>query len=120
MNRKHRLTSSADFKRVRRTGKPMAHPLFVIITAPNQVGETRYGVMAGKAVGNAVQRNRAKRRLRAALRSWVDRVTPGWDVICVARAALIQAEWGEIQQALRTSFRRAGILALDQPNEVEG
>ena len=77
MQRKFRLTRSEDFKRVRRFGKSYAHPLVVLIvqtmtSEPRPVAFSdrgRVGVAAGRTVGTAVYRNRAKRLLREAMRT---------------------------------------------------
>jgi ribonuclease P protein component len=110
MNRRYRLTSSTDFKRVRRTGKSYAHPLAILITSPNGQTVSRFGVTAGRALGNAVQRNRAKRRLREALRSFIPRTISGRDVVLVARPALNEAKWSDVLVATVTLLTRAGLL----------
>lgn len=110
VNRQFRLTSAADFKRVRRTGKSYAHPLGVLIACPSDTLHTRYGVTAGRAVGGAVHRNRAKRRLREALRSLSPAVQAGWDVVVIARPGLNEAEWPELLAALEQLLRRARII----------
>jgi ribonuclease P protein component len=110
MNRNYRLTSSSDFQRVRREGKSYAHPLAILVVSPNGLKESRFGVTAGRAVGNAVLRNRAKRRLRAALQEHMTNVKPGWDIILIARSQLPQAKWQEIRETLATLLRRADLL----------
>lgn len=110
MNRRYRLTSSTDFKRVRRTGKSYAHPLAILITSPNDQAVSRFGVAAGRALGNAVRRNRAKRRLREALRGYVPRTIGGRDVVLIARPALNEAKWSEVLDAMATLLRRAGLF----------
>ena len=69
MQRKFRLTRSEDFKRVRRSGKSYAHPLVVLIVQTHEQPRVKIGVAAGRTVGTAVHRNRAKRLLREAMRS---------------------------------------------------
>ena len=110
MNQRYRLKSSKDFKRVRRTGKSYAHPFVVLISAPNELSRTRFGVTASKAVGSAVARNRAKRRIRAAIHSLLPMVHPGWDVLLIARAPLIDADWPEVCEVLKNLFNKAKIL----------
>jgi ribonuclease P protein component len=110
MNRRYRLTSSTDFKRVRRTGKSYAHPLAILITSPNDQTVSRFGVAAGRALGNAVQRNRAKRRLREALRSYMHRTVSGRDIVLIARPALNEAKWSDVLNATATLLTRAGLL----------
>ena len=110
MKRKYRLTSSTDFKRVRRTGKSYAHPLAILVVSPNDLTLSRFGVTAGRSLGNAVRRNRAKRWLREALRSYRPKIVLGQDVVLIARPALNEAQWSDVLNALATLLERAGLL----------
>lgn len=116
MNRRFRLTRSTDFKRVRREGRSFAHPLVVLIVDPNQSDRTRIGVAAGKRVGNAVYRNKAKRRLREAARSLHPLLATGWDVILLARIAILDAEWEELVGAVRSLAQEAQMLKNNGTN----
>ncbi len=108
MNRKNRLTSTTEFRRVRRTGKSYAHPLVLLIASPS-IGEyPRYGVTAGRAVGGAVRRNRAKRRMRAALQAF--ELSPGKDLVLVARPGLDEAPWSELVAAINSLLKKAGAI----------
>jgi ribonuclease P protein component len=110
MKRRFRLTRSTDFKRVRRIGKTYAHPLVVLVTAPNELSEVRVGVVAGRGIGKAVERNRAKRRLRACLDGLVERLSSGWDLILLARKPMDQAGFREICTAVQLVIKKAGLL----------
>jgi ribonuclease P protein component len=135
VQRRFRLTRSEDFKRVRRSGKSYAHPLVVLIvqshdqrsspadtrstpqsgsveTRSNPVDQPRVkvGVTAGRTVGTAVYRNRAKRLLREAMRSLLPNIAPGLDLILIARPGLASASLDETRQALLTLLQRAQIL----------
>lgn len=110
MKRKFRLNRSTDFKRVRQSGKSYAHPLIVLITLPNEEGCTRFGVAAGRSVGGAVQRNRAKRWLREAVRGQLGCVTPGWDVVLLARRPIMRTHFQELQTAVVALLHKAHLL----------
>jgi ribonuclease P protein component len=110
MNRKYRLTSSTDFKRVRRTGKSYAHPFLVLVAAPNEFEHSRFGFTAGRSIGGAVQRNRAKRRMRAALQSHLKRIQPGWDTILIARPEILEAPWQQLVDAIQQLLIRAEMF----------
>ena len=112
MNRRYRLKSSADFRRVRRTGKSYAHPLVILIVAPNMLDKSRCGFVAGKAMGSAVVRNRAKRRLRAALQSLIKEIPAGWDIILIARPLLLKAPWDELKEAIANLLKRANLIMV--------
>lgn len=115
MKRNFRLTRSTDFKRVRNAGKSYAHPLVVLVAVRSTEDRPRVGVTAGRSVGGAVQRNRAKRLLREAMRMLLPEIRPGWDLILIARQALPAATYGQVQAALSQLIRRAALFAPEQP-----
>lgn len=117
MKRRFRLTRSNDFKRVRRSGKSYAHPLVVLFVFAKHLCGTaseapgvRVGVAAGRTVGNAVRRNRAKRLLRAAMQNFYPKIVPGFDLVLIARQSLPSATLTQIQEALFKLLSRAGLL----------
>jgi ribonuclease P protein component len=83
----------------------------VLVARSNDEGRTRVGVAAGRAVGNAVKRNRAKRLLRAAMQSLLSLVQPGWDVVLIARPPLVSSNCAEVRDVLITLLRRAELMA---------
>ncbi|HOG79944.1 MAG TPA: ribonuclease P protein component [Anaerolineaceae bacterium] len=115
MKRSFRLTRFTDFQRVRRSGKTYAHPLVVLIVAPGESSAVQVGVAAGRVTGNAVERNRAKRRIRACMDGLLPRLTPGWDLILLARKPIHGATFDQLQTALQTLLGRAGLLLQDPP-----
>ena len=80
------------------------------MASANALDATRVGITAGKAVGGAVQRNRAKRRLREALRPLAPALAAGWDIVLVARPGLPGAHWPVVTEAMSHLFRRAKIV----------
>ncbi len=97
-------------------GKSYAHPLIVLIKLPNDGTDTRFGVSAGRSVGNAVQRNRAKRCLREALRPLLSSIKPGWDVLLLSRPNLVKATPQEAHTALTLLLERADLLVNENGN----
>jgi ribonuclease P protein component len=77
----------------------------------NEGGNSRVGVAAGRTVGNAVKRNRAKRLLRAAMRGLTTSMLPGWDLVLIARAPLAASDYFEVRQALLSLLRRAALVS---------
>jgi ribonuclease P protein component len=110
VNRNFRLTQSTDFKRVRRFGKSYAHPLVVLVVLVGAGEQKRIGVMAGRSVGNAVQRNRAKRMLREAVRTILPRLNLGWNVILIARNPVLNAKLSELEDCLIQLFSKANLI----------
>ena len=114
MQRKFRLTRSDDFKRVRQSGKSYAHPLVVLVIHAGGTPKVRVGVAAGRTVGNAIIRNRAKRLLREAMRPILSTLVPGWDLILIARAGMVGASLDDTRAALASLLRRAGLTPSNE------
>jgi ribonuclease P protein component len=109
VKRKFRLTRSTDFKRVRRFGKSYAHPLIVLVTLPNEQEKPRLAVSAGRSLEGAVERNRAKRLLREAIRPTIPSVFPGWDYLFLARRTILNAPFPSITSAVTDLLRQAHL-----------
>ena len=65
--RQHRLTRGGDFRRIFRHGTRVNHTAGLFVAVPAE--SSQFGFVVSKGVGNAVERNRAKRKLRAAAQS---------------------------------------------------
>ncbi|MGE5072931.1 MAG: ribonuclease P protein component [Anaerolineae bacterium] len=111
MQRKFSLTRSEDYKRVRRFGKSYAHPLVVLVVQASDEGQLHVGVTASRNVGTAVERNRAKRLLREAMRALLPSIAPGWDIVLIGRPPLLSCKTSEVREALLTLLRRAQLAA---------
>lgn len=94
---------------MRREGRSWSHPLLVLIACPNQLEQTRVGITAGKSVGGAVVRNRAKRRLRETVRLAASQLAIGWDVVLIARPNLAKADWDAVIEAVSQLIARAKL-----------
>jgi ribonuclease P protein component len=65
-----------------------------VITAPGGDGRARVAVVAGRKVGSAVERNRAKRRLREAVA--VVPISDGCDYMVIASPAVLEAPFADV------------------------
>ena len=95
---------------MRRFGKSYAHPLVVLIALPNEMDQSRFAVSASRSIGNAVQRNRAKRILRETIRPLIPTIAPGWDLVILARKPMANANFDDIGSALTSLLSRANLL----------
>jgi ribonuclease P protein component len=106
----HRLTKRGDYARVRHQGRSRAHPLLILVAAPNGGEMTRVGIIAGKKIGPAVVRNRVKRLLREAARARLSCLPPGYDIVLIARQEAAGARLGDITAALDVLLQRERLL----------
>lgn len=82
----------------------------VVVVCSNEIEALRIGVVAGRVVGKAVQRNRAKRLLRQAIQPYLTLIPPGWDILLIARQPLAEASFQRAQEALAALLRRSRVL----------
>ena len=80
------LNDNKDFLTLYKKGKYSASKYSVIYVKPNGKPFNRLGITAGKKVGNAVSRNRAKRLIRLAYRMSEVNMPVGMDIVIVARS----------------------------------
>ncbi len=109
------LTRPADFAALQASGTVRSHPLLAARFRRTDLVETRFGIATSRALGGAVVRNRARRRLREALRVMAPSFQQGWDVLIIARPALVTAGHGMLVQALERVLRRGGALGGSTP-----
>jgi ribonuclease P protein component len=95
-------------------GRSWIHPLLVLVARPNDLDFTRVAFVAGRRVGKAVDRNRAKRLMREAARSVYPRVDPGWDIVLVARRRILSAKEPVVEASLATVARQAGLVGTER------
>jgi len=115
MKRKYRLRRNVDFQRVRHIGKSNASPLLVLAFLQNNLDHSRFGFVASKRLGNAVQRNKIKRRMREAVRLRMLHIKPGVDIVFIARKYAITASYTELAQSLEQLLKTADLwLKLDK------
>ena len=94
-----RLKKRADFQRVYREGVRANGRHLVVFVMPVQGQEGRFGVTASRKVGSAVQRARAKRRLRELWRIHRARLLDQRvDLVVNARASCATAPWAELER----------------------
>ncbi len=113
MKQSTRLTRSTDIKRVRRLGKSYAHPLLVLVVMPNDLDVSRSAIVASHTVGKAVERNLARRRIRACLTDFQPYIGKGADLVWVVRAPLANAEYADIRNAVCLLLNRAALYQRD-------
>jgi len=109
--RAHRLRRSCDLTRVRTQGRSWANHWLVLIALPNALDRVRVGVTASRRVGGAVVRVRARRLIREAVRPWINRVSGSWDLVFIARSALADASFHEVERAVAQLLQRAGLVS---------
>ncbi|MDE0600700.1 MAG: ribonuclease P protein component [bacterium] len=98
------LRTSRHFRLVFSRGKRCRVGGLTVVSAPNATDRTGIGLVAGRRVGTAVVRNRAKRRLRAALAEVG--APPGRDYVIVATRQVAEVPFRTLVEWLRDALER--------------
>ena len=104
------LSRPQDFAALQERGTVRSHPLLTTRMLRTDLGVTRFGLATGRALGSAVVRNRVRRRLREALRAIAPSFRPGWDVLVIARPAIVAADQKELVGTMRRLLERGKVL----------
>lgn len=102
-----RLTQRAEFDAVYRNGRRRSSRQFTVFFAANGLGENRFGMSVGRALGGAVVRNRIRRRVREILRLDRREIPSGWDIIVHPRASAAKAEFAPLREELLALLRNS-------------
>jgi ribonuclease P protein component len=105
-----RLKTRAEFLHVK-GGKRFVAPSLVLQARPRAGSKTegwaRFGFTASKTIGGAVLRNRARRRLKEAVRlAAPSRVAPGYDYVLIARSGTVQRRFAELIKDLERALAK--------------
>ena len=115
-----RVKRNRDFGAARQHGRRADCGAFLLVwrARPGAASTTpaRLGVVASRAsIGNAVARNRAKRRLREIFRKHQGLVPPGLDLVLTARPALLRMEFAEVEQRFMHACRKLAAAGTNPP-----
>lgn len=112
------LKRRAEFLRIR-GGLRTTHPAFILEAKPRvdagALDEPRFGFTVTKKIGNAVRRNRVRRRLKEAVRQIApDTARSDYDYVIVARDAAAEIIFDDLRRALENAINRTSRRAANQ------
>ena len=105
------LKQNHEFRRLYNKGTSAASPYLAVYCRKNRLGYSRLGLTTGVKLGHAVQRNRVRRRLREIYRLSEDRLSPGWDIVVVARVKAVHARYSDLERSFHQLARKLGLLS---------
>ena len=109
------IKSSADITRLFKEGRRINTPELSLIVLRNEGQHDQQGrvaFIAGKKLGRAVWRNRAKRRMREACRD-VGGPFPGYDAAFVARKKITESSYADIVEHIISNLEKSGLFKYE-------
>jgi ribonuclease P protein component len=105
--KKNRITKASEYDKIRKEGKSIRTPYFIFNYRLNaESKEPRFGFIASKKVGGAVERNRAKRLLREAVRAKLDAFPGNIEVTIVVFDKVVDQKLEVIQKEMEKVIER--------------
>ena len=107
---KRKLSKTSEFKKVFSEGRRIEGNNLIIFILKNDYNFNRPGIIIKKETGKAVVRNKIKRRLREAFRLINKKLSPGYDIIILAKFNIRESGYFEICHDLESLFNKGKLL----------
>ena len=108
------LKQNHEFRRLYSKGRNAASPYFAVYCRRTGRPYSRLGLTTGVKLGNAVKRNRVRRRMRELYRTNESKLRPGYDIVIVARTRAIFARYSDLESSFLRLMKK---LDLTLPRE---
>lgn len=96
------INDNKDFRKGYSNGKSFVSPCLVTYIRKNKLGVCRLGITTSKKIGNAPQRNRAKRIIKEAFRQIAPEIRGGYDFVFVARVKTTKVKMDFVKNAMKS------------------
>ncbi|MEG0899300.1 MAG: ribonuclease P protein component [Oscillospiraceae bacterium] len=107
------IKSNRDFLFAYRKGKSFVNPILITYINKNRKGTNYVGVTTSKKIGNAVERNRARRVIKAAYQNLSYELKQGYDIVFVARSKTSNVKMDKVLEVMEKQLlsinEQAGI-----------
>ena len=110
------LHTRRDFLRVQNNATRFRRAHMVLLVAQGEEGTARVGYTVSRKVGNAVVRNRVRRRLKEIIRTHPELLSQGIDHVIVAYHSAATADFGTLEEELTWLLQRARAQVSGQPS----
>ncbi len=104
-----KLKQNWEFRRAYNKGKAMVTPYFVLYACKGRRDSVRLGITAGKKIGTAVKRNRAKRVITAAFSACANNIISGHDFVAVARTRILETNSRVVAEKMKNQLKNANL-----------
>ena len=103
------IKKNYEFRRLYAKGKSAVTPTLVVYTRRIKTDGNRVGFTVTTRLGHAVTRNRVRRRLREIYRLHEGELTPGYDIVVVARVKAVYAKYAQLEKSFLSLADKLGL-----------
>jgi len=111
LRKKFRLKKKKDFAEVLKKGKSRRENFLILKILKNDLILTRVGFVVGKKISKkATVRNKIKRRLREAVKTYITKINSGYDLVFLAEKGIEEKSFYEIEKVVKSLLEKIKIL----------
>ena len=104
-----KLKQNWEFHRAYNRGVSMVAPSYVLYVCKAKKNQLRLGITAGKKIGTAVSRNRAKRVITAAFDVCAPHIPTGYDCVVVARTRILNTKSTTVAESFEKQLKQQNL-----------
>jgi ribonuclease P protein component len=106
-----RLRKRKEFNYIFKNGRSFATKTLVLTYLPTKLKNPKIGFSVSKKIGNAVIRNKVKRRLREAFKVYLPKINKKYNYIIVARKDIVNLSYAEIVKTLNYALKKTNLMS---------
>lgn len=116
LTKENRLSADKEIKYILRKGKKIVTDGFVFLYIKSKKSQPQFAFIASKKVGNSVERNRAKRVLKALVYKEIPDLTKNVEGIFVSRMNILTMDKAKVEEDIKQTFSKIDLIT---PNEAD-
>lgn len=109
IGKEFRIRESQQYNNIYQNGKKYLSKCLIVFVLKNDLGINRFGIVTSKKVGNAIKRNKAKRRLTALVEENRLNLQQGYDFILVSRPLISKTDYSQLEKDFVSVMRKTGV-----------
>jgi len=110
MKKQNRLKKRKEFNWIFKNGVTNSVSLLALVTTESKLKDFKIGYSVSKKIGNAVTRNKIKRRLKSLVLKFESNIMPKHNYIFVARTGIEKAHFTEIENSIKELLKKSGLF----------
>ena len=101
MKKKFIVKNNRDFDKIIKTGKRLKNKHYIIYYKENNLDYNRFGISVSKKLGNAVFRNKYKRKIRSIVDNYRKTIENNFDYVIIMRREMINLSFKEMEESFQ-------------------